>query len=550
MPDVAERCPPVSQGDRLFDLSPSSKSSGSGGESIPPSVRSSIEREEGVQEKFRTHGTTISNEEPCPLAPISPTTTGTPTTASSNGLPMRVSTKGPPRSPFELAQRFLRWEKRDWFEETPEWLTEPDEDLIKDIVRPYLHHCRLEYDPITVQFFARGALNRLYTITGLDSATGHSRQCIFRIALPYAPWYKVENEVATTEYVRRKTRIPVPEIYAFDSSMDNPLGLEWMLMEMMPGFSLVEIWPSMSDPAKEKLAKQVAEYVDELSRLSFDKVGGLYIDWDSMEPDFQIGPMVDLPFLKNRRLSYDIHRGPFNSLEEYYASVIEFQLADVKDPAHKQLLKTRDPGKRSRACGNYHASSEDKAACTARHQTDEDPEDDEEFWYDETDLKEIPEVCEALLRVLPVLGQLRTSANPSICLYHPDLSYQNLLVDASGNITALVDWEILSTAPFGTTDPYPKAFDTWAMNYLEERRQGEDHITTSKREGENWDQEALEKAFKKRLQELRSPWLRHLEKPDGITKSLREAIFDICRNREQRKDWANRVCEMFFPPED
>lgn len=79
-------------------------------------------------------------------------------------------------------------------------------------------------------------------------------------------------------------------------------------------------------------------------------------------------------------------------------------------------------------------------------------------------MKEVPQVYEALLRVLLVLGQLRTSVKPSICLYHPDISYQNFLVDASGNITALVDWEILSTAAFGMTDRFPKAFDTWAMN--------------------------------------------------------------------------------------
>lgn len=68
---------------------------------------------------------------------------------------------------------------------------------------------------------------------------------------------------------------------------------------------------------------------------------------------------MDFPFVKGRHLSYDIHRGPFSSLEEYYGSVIEFQLADVEDPAHKQLLEARNPDKRSRACESYHVNPED-----------------------------------------------------------------------------------------------------------------------------------------------------------------------------------------------
>lgn len=70
---------------------------------------------------------------------------------------------------------------------------------------------------------------------------------------------------------------------------------------------------------------------------------------------------------------------------------------------------------------------------------------------------------------------------------------------------------------------------------MEEKRNG-DPKTTSKMDGDKWDNEGFEKAFKKRLQELQSPWLRHLEKPDGITKGLREAVFDIYDNREERKD--------------
>jgi aminoglycoside phosphotransferase len=66
-----------------------------------------------------------------------------------------------------------------------------------------------------------------------------------RVSLPVDPRYKTESEVATTEFVRQKTSLPVPRIIAFDSH-ENELGFEWILMDMMPGLTLRKRWRKMS----------------------------------------------------------------------------------------------------------------------------------------------------------------------------------------------------------------------------------------------------------------------------------------------------------------
>lgn len=44
------------------------------------------------------------------------------------------------------------------------------------------------------------------------------------------PRLKTESEVATIQYIRDNTNIPVPTIYDYDSNPYNRLGGEWLLM--------------------------------------------------------------------------------------------------------------------------------------------------------------------------------------------------------------------------------------------------------------------------------------------------------------------------------
>ena len=51
-----------------------------------------------------------------------------------------------------------------------------------------------------------------------------------RVARRFMPRLKIESEVATINYLRQKTNVPVPTIYHYDSNPYNRLGGEWILM--------------------------------------------------------------------------------------------------------------------------------------------------------------------------------------------------------------------------------------------------------------------------------------------------------------------------------
>ncbi len=188
----------------------------------------------------------------------------------------------------------MRWRQTDPCEEwrMPVWLIEPDIECIKEAVKPYLEAMGCQSNDFAVEYLTQGSWHKIYTITAYNSNIQELTDYIFRVALPVDPYYKMESEVATTELVRHSTTIPVPIIFAYDSSTQNKLGLEWMLMEKVAGTRLTEAWSTLSDSSKSFLTKRVADWVKQMSSIVGDKIGGIYMQYTETQAEFYIGRCV------------------------------------------------------------------------------------------------------------------------------------------------------------------------------------------------------------------------------------------------------------------
>jgi len=155
------------------------------------------------------------------------------------------------------------------------WPRQPDIGTVKSLAS---HHLVTElpvpYDSalLEVSFFAEGGFNKLYKI----SYPGHQTSYLLRAAIPIEPYYKTESEVATIAYLRANTSVPVPRVLVWDSNRDNELSFEWILMEMMYGVSLYDVWREVPWEHKVELTKTIAGMVKQLRDQKFDRIGGLY----------------------------------------------------------------------------------------------------------------------------------------------------------------------------------------------------------------------------------------------------------------------------------
>ena len=109
------------------------------------------------------------------------------------------------------------------------------------------------------------------------------------------PRLKTESEVATINYLRQKTSVPVPTIYHYDSNPYNRLGGEWILMSKVcfnllitqrrlivtwflqaPGIPLSQVYHGLPYNSLVKLLKNFAAIIIAIFSHRFTEIGSLY----------------------------------------------------------------------------------------------------------------------------------------------------------------------------------------------------------------------------------------------------------------------------------
>ena len=355
--------------------------------------------------------------------------------------PIQIFTGPPPAFSLEAQRSVMRWShERGYFLPDPNWLHGPNIDGIKETVRPILERLGCKHDEnVSIEFLTDGGFNRVYTIQT------EAKNYVFRVALPVDPYYKTEADVATNELVRHFTNIPVPTIYAFDSSTHNPIGHEWILMDKIAsGKSLEDCWTAMSYDAKRGLANTFGDWTAQLSRITSNKIGSIYMRFADHGLDFFVGRCVNNLLTQANRLSYDIPRGPFESLRDYYAAILAIAGFDVVETTLAYLSGTVQFEETS--SGSIGTFLDQDIVFRLRNPYDKSDSELAEDRKDELDL--LRSGLQGLQHALPELcAKTEISDEMVTMLAHLDLSRRNIFVDDAGIPVAVLDWENIQLAP-------------------------------------------------------------------------------------------------------
>ncbi|KAI9167946.1 Nitrilase [Paramyrothecium foliicola] len=318
----------------------------------------------------------------------------------------------------------LEWALTLWGPE-PRWTVELDEDAIAATAKSSL---QLE-EPCTINFLAQGAFNRLFVVKS------PAQELVVRVSLPICPKFKTESEVATIKWVRDNTSLPVPEILAFCSDRQSSIGFEWIIMEKMPGKTLADAWGDMIFSAKEALVHHLACFCAETFDVPMKAIGSLFEMNCSMPghlnvsvptkgtASFYLGRSVASNFIARTQIGHS--HGPFSSTRQWAFAHIDVAIADFQ----QRLIPARE---------NYHNT----------------PDGDDEF-EDPEDLEEALAVIQKLKGFVYDFFPDDADAVENFMIVHDDLNKHNILVDNSGQLTAVVDWESVTTQPWCIGCQYP-----------------------------------------------------------------------------------------------
>ncbi|KAF6219033.1 hypothetical protein HO133_005577 [Letharia lupina] len=255
-----------------------------------------------------------------------------------------------------------------------------------------------------------GSYNAVFKILFADGtlwvlkipANGH-RQC----------WNAPASEALTSEaftmrLIRRGTTIPVPEVFAFDASLENELGCPFILMEHVHGKLLQDVWSDqeISHAKREQIRIRslhgIAEAMAQLNSLAFSQGGSLVFDAKGDVAGIGSSNIVDLEaqYANMRSADYDNtmafrQNGPFKDPKAYLLSFLDAR----KEKGERGIVEQ----------GAY-----------------------------------------KLLRLLiewSLMDASTVEEKKPFVLAHPDLDSQNILVNDDGSLAGIIDWDWIAAVP-------------------------------------------------------------------------------------------------------
>ncbi|CAF9918669.1 MAG: hypothetical protein ALECFALPRED_000780 [Alectoria fallacina] len=93
----------------------------------------------------------------------------------------------------------------------------------------------------------------------------------------------------------------------------------------------------MKYDTKVRLAETAADWSAQLANITSNKIGSVYMRRADNKLEFFIGRCVSNLFTQENRLLYDVSRGPFEFLQDYYSALVTIAKLDVEEVtlAHK-----------------------------------------------------------------------------------------------------------------------------------------------------------------------------------------------------------------------
>jgi aminoglycoside phosphotransferase (APT) family kinase protein len=236
------------------------------------------------------------------------------------------------------------------------------------------------------------------------------------------------SQLGSMQYVKRTTKIPVPEIHGYDFSNDNIAGAPYMFMTLVEGMSIKK-WLEENTLTKEKATEfytELAEIMWEFYCTRFDKIGELEIDEDG---NATVGGFYD----SRTHSAY----GPFTSAHEFLTQRQQ-KLWEYRVLAERQQTAVVPEGFRHW----NQLSREVKEVFTAWLYRKAAPYAQEEY---EAAYKDVQVEASS-----PNMAQ-----KPDYILFHADLSINNILVNEDLKVLAVIDWDWTASLPKSSFDPLP-----------------------------------------------------------------------------------------------
>ena len=162
--------------------------------------------------------------------------------------------------------------------------------------------------------------NKILSITDIKHGVANpvfiiktqNEDIVLRVLNPIAGDWKPQKEKIVYKLLKEKN-IPIPETLKIDTSK-KIIPYNYILSKKLEGKSFTEAHENMADKNKEKVVKQLGEYLGRIHSTTFNKFG----DVNEEEDKVVVGPANEL-----HEISNEINVGPYKSWKEMHNEILK-----------------------------------------------------------------------------------------------------------------------------------------------------------------------------------------------------------------------------------
>ena len=250
----------------------------------------------------------------------------------------------------------------------------------------------------------------IYFITLPPNEKQSHTDLVLRVSGHHLPRIKTTNEVGIMSWISKNTTIPIPEVIAYDASVDNPIAHEYTLLSRAEGETLSDIYTTLDEEQIRGILDQLIDILGQLHVHKWDAIGGLNIN---AQGEIVPAPFVDETFwqVPDLKLWPETETVASLNIAGPYRNYVDYVCAQTRH--YIRLISIHDKLAFMRA--------------------------------------DIPRI-EAFVATL---SQHAAELNDTkLRLAHRDLHWANVLYDTtSSRITAVLDWEFSAVVPFQQWNP-------------------------------------------------------------------------------------------------
>jgi aminoglycoside phosphotransferase (APT) family kinase protein len=273
----------------------------------------------------------------------------------------------------------------------------------------------------------------------------------------------LRSQALTMNYIKRHTQLPVPEVLAYENTCNNDFGHPFIITTFLKGWQLYEVWNgdycSDLEGKRLRILRSLAKTMSEFDKLSFDAAGSLYFEND-VDDNPKVGPRFTVHESLNCTERHTSFTPSYNNTHKHFMSLLDqwwdelgtsaslpmhyvnrglskiLTLAVDCIPHELEIIDENEDQDESED-GSDSESEEEEGS------NEEGEDEGEESEHGEEAKAEVDDDSDSDSDT-----EMEDPPNPeTFVLMPPDFNWQNIMVDEDCNITGLLDWDNVATAP-------------------------------------------------------------------------------------------------------